>query len=241
MNITKELILDLSVEDVRSQIQSGGLIDIAKHLGAFWTYDYMGAEEGRLGLHAKLKSGLHSDGFFVSKILLESENIRRAVAHEMVKRLKEVGVSRPDFVVGIPDGATKLGALVAEFLGSQKAEMVKEGGHITLHTPIPSGASVLLVEDFCTRGTGFTEAVEEIKLHCPWVNVLPFYPVIINRGGLAQVDVEGAGHFKVIAIVDNRIQDWEPDKCPLCESGSGVIKPKVNDHNWKLITTSQLP
>jgi len=241
MNMLKEDILALTADDVRLRLDAGELIDIATLLHAFWRYDYDAAKDGRLGLHALLKSGLHSDGFFVSRILLEPERMRRAIALMMVDRLKKAGVARPDYVVGIPNGATKLGTLVAEIFGSQEAKMKKDGKRIVMDSVVPSGATVLLIEDFCTRGTGFIEAAKEVKNQQPSVELVPYDPVIINRGGLESVDVDGVGPFTVLALVNNRIQDWEGEKCPLCEKGSGVIKPKVNDHNWKLITTAQLP
>ena len=240
MNITKETLLEMWVEQVRAFIREYGLIEMARTMGAFWQYDYNAAKAGRVGMHALLKSGLHSDGFFVSRILLEPERIRKAVALDMVARLRVAGASEADYIAGIPDGATKLGIMVADIFGSSEADMMKEDGRITLRTPIPSGATILLVEDVCTRGTGFMEAVREIKGHYPDAQLLPFDPVIINRGGLEQVDVQGVGAFKVVAIINERLQDWTPEECPLCSMGSKPIKPKATDENWHLITTSQL-
>jgi len=62
------------------------------------------------------------------------------------------------------------------------------------------------------------------------------------------------GLFKIAAIVDHRINDWDPDtECILCHPEfdktlpEGVtvlpserIKPKATDENWGIITTSQL-
>lgn len=219
------------------------VVYIAETLGAFWKYDYEAVKRGKAGLHAELKSLLHSDGFFISRILLEPPNIRTIMADQQVMRFNQLGIPRPDWVAGIPDGATELGKEVAELLGTKHAEMKKEEGRIVLTSCIPALETLLLDEDFCTRGTGYTEAVLNILSRQPAVEILPYELVIINRGGLKKILVEGFGSYKlvakVVAVVNYRVNDWKPEECPLCEMGSKAIKPKATDENWRLLTTSQ--
>jgi orotate phosphoribosyltransferase len=217
---------------------------MARQLGAFWTYDYSAAEHGKPGMHALLKSGNHSDGFFVSRILLAADNIRRIIAWQMFMRLKAFFSFGPEgtipyYVAGIPDGATMLGKEIQEIIGCKLAEMKKQDGHISLVTEIQSGARIILVEDFCTRGTGFIEAVKEVITKQPRAAIMSCDPVIINRGGLEGITVEGVGHFKILPVVEWRVQDWTPETCPLCAKGSTPIKPKATDENWLAITNSQ--
>ena len=220
------------------------VVYIAETIGAFWKYNYEAAKRGKVGLHAELKSLLHSDGFFISRILLEHPNIRTIMADQQALRFNQLGISKPDWVAGIPDGATELGKEVAELLGAKHAEMKKEDGRIVLVSCIPALETLLLVEDFCTRGTGFTEAVLDILLRQPAVEILPYELVIINRGGLNEISVEGFGSYKLVAkigaVVNYRVNDWKLEECPLCKMGSKPIKPKATDENWRLITTSQL-
>ncbi len=215
------------------------VVYIATTLGAFWAYNYKALKKGKPGLHAELKSGLHSDGFFISKILLESWNMRVIMGDQIVLRLKQSGIARPDWVAGIPDGATELGKEVAQALGAKESLMKKEDGKIVLISSIGAGESLLLVEDFCTQGTGFKEAVGDIIAKQPKVRILPFEFVIINRGGLKEIAIDGLGVFKIVPVAEHRVQDWSPEDCPLCKVGSKPIKPKATDENWKLITTSQ--
>ncbi|MCR4327958.1 MAG: phosphoribosyltransferase [Patescibacteria group bacterium] len=232
-------ILALDPGEVDRPLTAPEVVYIAKTLGAFWEYDYAAANVGRVGMHAILKSKRHSDGFFVSRILLESDNICRIMADQIVMRLRSESIPCPDCVIGIPDGATKLGRDVAKTLGVRKVEMEKLVGRLVLKDAIPDDASVLLVEDFCTRGTGFKEAVLEVKGKHPSVKVVPYDPVIINRGGLRDFEVEGVGRFTVLPVVERRVQDWEADECLLCPQGSTPIKPKETDANWRLINESQ--
>lgn len=238
----KEELLPIQVEGIQRLLTPEEVVHMAKELGAFWTYDYDVAKQGRVGLHAELKSGLHSDGFFISRIFLAEENIRKIISHQMVMRLKQHPdeIISPNYVVGIPDGATKLGEDIAQILGRKCAEMEKVDGRIRLVTSLLPGEPILLVEDFCTRGTGFAEAVRVILEAQPEAYILPYDPVIINRGGLESIIIEGFGQAKVLPVVEWRVQDWPPEECPLCKMGSKPIKPKATDENWKAITTSQL-
>lgn len=214
------------------------VVYMAETLGALWRYNYEALGEGRPGLHAELKSLLHSDGFFVSKILLAEWNMRVIMADQIALRFCQQGLPNPKWVGGIPDGATELGKEVARIFGAKFAEMKKVDGKIVLISQIPAGESLLLVEDFCAQGTGFKEAVLDIVSKNPDVYVLPLEMVIINRGGLKEIDVEGFA-FPIVPVVEYRVQDWSPESCPLCKAGSKVVKPKVSDENWRLITTSQ--
>jgi len=235
----RERILSLKPEDVNRLLTAEEIVHIAKALGAFWSYDHEALKGGKPGLHALLKSGLHSDGFFVSRILLSAENIRKIISEQMAMRIFELKEDvLPDYVAGVPNGANELGLELAELLGAEHARMEKVGGKIKLVSHINPGDSILLVEDFCTRGTGFAEAVSAVKETCPEADIFKYDPVIINRGGLKVVSTE-FGDFKILSVVDVRIQDWDPDSCELCRAGSVAIKPKESDQNWHELIESQ--
>lgn len=238
--LTREQLIGLNPKDVRFYIDGGGIVYIAKTLGAYWQYDYEAARQGRVGYHAELKSLNHSDGFFVSKILLQQPNILEIMAFQLYYLYNYNGYPRPERVAGIPDGATSLGKRVAEMMDVNLAEMRKEYGRIKMITSIPLSDRLLLTEDFCTKGTGFKEAAIEIKTQQPHVQLLPYELVILNRGGLSEIAVNNVGTFQIVSAAYYPVADWSPDECPLCKMGSKPIKPKATDENWEIITTSQL-
>lgn len=242
VGMTKEELIALDPQSVDWSLSDEETFYIAKTLGAYWGYNYEVAKKGRSGLHAILKSGLHSDGFFVSAILLEHPNIRWLFANQMVLKFKELGIPKPDWIAGIPKGATELGKDVARIMGVKNAKMIKgDDGRIVLESSIAPDETLLGVEDFSTRGTGFREAVLNILSKQPKVKFLPYYEVILNRGGLTEVEVEGiAKPFRIVSVAVKRINDWSPPECPPCNDfNSKPIKPKATDENWRLITTSQ--
>jgi len=241
IEMNRDELLALEPRDIQRFLTSEEVKHIARTLGAFWSYDYEASKAGKHGLHAELKSGRHSDGFFVSRIMLEADNIRSIMAHQIVMRLADSGVPSPCYIAGIPDGATALGKIVADILGSAFVEMRKCDGRIELTTKLCSGADLLFIEDFCTRATGFREAVAAVATAYPDVEILPYDPVIINRGGLEVVEIDGPGkgRYEILPVVDERVSDWAPAECPLCKSGSEAIKPKVTDADWYKLINSQ--
>ena len=239
IGMTKEELVALNPQSIDWQLSAEEIVYMAKTLGAYWKYNYGASRMGKVGLHAELKSLLHSDGFFVSAILLEPDNIRTIIANQLALRFNQLGIPKPDWVAGIPKGATKLCEDVAQIMSVKNAKMKKETERIELVSSIGPGESLLLVDDFCTRGTGFKEAVADIKSKQPQVKFLPLELVVLNRGGLKEIAIEGVGGFQVVAAVEHRVNDWKPEDCPLCKMGSKPIKSKAMDENWRLITTSQ--
>lgn len=239
IGMTKEKLISLDPQSINRLLSKEEIIYIATVLGAFWQYDYQAAQKGQVGMHALLKSGLHSDGFFVSRILFQYPNILTLIAQQMVLRFNQLEIPKPDWVAGIPDGATRLGEEIAKIMDVKNAKMKKVEGRILLESLIGPNETLLIVEDFCTRGTGFIEAVKDILSKQPETKLLPFELVIINRGGLKEIVVEGVGSFQIVPVVEHRINDWRSEECPLCQMGSIAIKPKETDENWKRLTTSQ--
>jgi len=246
LEMTKaELLLLDPFKFTSKMLSAEEVIHIAEVLGSFWRYDYEAAKLGKPGKHALLKSGLHSDGFLISKILLKSDNIRQLMAFQLQLRFIQHAIGWPDYLVGIPDGATKLAENLGDIMGVKVVEMKKNkrDGRITITGSLQYGSKVLLVEDFCTKGTGFKETVIEIKRKYPDIEILPYEMVIVNRGGLKEIVVDGVDTFTIIPVADYQIKEWDPDpeKCKLCrEYGSVAIKPKVSEESWKDITTSQM-
>jgi orotate phosphoribosyltransferase len=244
LQMGRERLLSLDPVDF-SEVELGTseIIHIARALGFFWQYDYEAAERGKPGKHALLKSGLHSDGFLAFKMLLEIENIRKLMAHQLKLKFKREITIRPSHLVGIPDAATKLAEDLADILGLKTVSVRKVEGRITVMDQLSERDRLLIVEDLCTKGTGFRETVLAIRANNRVVKLLLWELVIVNRGGLEDIDVDGVGAFSIASVANHRIREWEPDpeKCKLCRDyGSVAIKPKASEENWLDITTSQL-
>ncbi len=244
LGMSKEELLLLNPSDFADRLLSAEeVIYIAETLDAFWHYNYEAAEQGRPGKHALLKSGLHSDGFLISKILLKPDNIRLIMAHQLKQLFERLGIAKPDWLIGVPDGATALAEDLGRIMGVKVADLQKREGRITVITPFKPGERLLIVEDFCTKGTGFKETVILIISKQSGAEILPYELVIVNRGGLKKIKVEGVGDFTIAPVAEHRIGEWTQEECPHlgpCKFGSIAIKPKVDEASWRDITTSQL-
>lgn len=244
--MNREELCALRVEDCTNLFSAEEFLSIAKLLGAFWMYDYQALKDGRPGLHAELKSGRHSDGFFAAKILLSQGNMLDIISHQMLCKLESTDMQLsdyPDYVVGIPDSATHLGQAIARRLLIQDdiLLMKDENGHmVTDQISICSNKNILIVEDVCTRATATREAVQLIQSQ-GWdaPSILPYVLVILNRGGLSTIRA-GDLDVEVLPLVTCRMNDWESAECPLCEQGSQAIKPKRSQESWDALVSSQI-
>lgn len=240
LNMDKKQLLEVEPRYINKRLAATEILHVFRTLGGFWNYDYEAAYNRRAGYHALLKSGKHSDGFLNSHTVLQHDNWCMILAQQMVWMWESLKLNTPTQIVGVPTGATKLGLNMAFLMGTRGVKMEKERGKIqTLGKSIYPSVSTLLVEDFCTNGTGFTEAISLLKDSISLLYLLPYAPVIINRGGKRTIETE-EGDFQIFPLADFKIEDWEEDECPLCQTyGSLPIKPKESEENWEILTHSQ--
>lgn len=239
LRMKREELEKLRPEDIDRLFTPEEVFHIAEEFGAYWHYDYEAAERGLVGLHAELKSKRCSNEFFVSKILLANDNIRKIFAAQLKMVMIRDGIPIPNYILAIPDGATGLGKDLADLLKVKFALIKKINGRISLESVLGPGETGLPIEDFVTRGTGSGEAIIDIKKKQPQLIILPYILAIIMRGGVKEVKVEGVGTFVVSPVIERRVNDWDPSDCPLHKMGSKSIKPKATEENWLAITTSQ--
>ena len=234
-------LLGLNPGNVTDFLMAGSIIRIAQTLGAFWRYDYEAAKQGRIGNHAILESGSHSNGLFDPSILLASRNIRHIMAEQMMYRLIQVNSPCPDWVADVQNRANMLGEEVAMLFGTNFARMDQEDGQPYLATAIGFQDQVLLVEESFSTGASFEKAVQAVSKSQPNAVVLPYIPVILNRNGARRIVIEGAA-FQVLSLIEWRIQDFEPGSatCPLCALGSVAINPRESEEKRLELIGSQL-
>lgn len=242
IGFSKESLINLNSGDFQRRLMADKeILYMAETFGACWRYDYQAAAEGRVGMHAILKCGAHSDIFFNAKIFLSRPNVMEIVSFQLaLKYCLHPSYTRPDWVLGIPDGAKKLGEDLARCFKAKPAEMEKENGKLILKSRIRPLESVLIAEDLCTRGTGLAEAAREILAKQPRARLIRQELAVINRGGSNYIKIDDVREFGIISLARLKANDWPADNCPLCRVGSEPIKPKATDENWNLITNSQI-
>ena len=233
-------ILDLSPYDYSDKILTPEEIN---HLfvvcDALWMYDYEAAKNGKVGYHALLKSGLHSNGFLSAPKVLEHPSLRKILAYSLANTYDQL-YPIPDRVVGIPNAATELGNDIADIWDIKKGGLVKDENGKMVVNGIRNGESLLLVEDICTKATGYIEAYSLIKEKLPSCFIVPIELVIWNRGILERIESPFWDEIiRIKSLVSKRISEMDPNNCLLCKTGSIAIKPKATEENWALIKNAQ--
>lgn len=252
----KELI-KLKPETVRRKISFNELLHILKTFDLFWSFDYNALKRGKKKLHAKLKSGLCSDGFVnMKEVIKKYPNIRLILANHLALMILDKvrkGMKMPTHIAGVPSAATELGEDVARILGVKLAKIVKgDDGRIRLDTQLADDETLLLIEDICSMATGISETITyAVKNKLVKIDaIIPVEIVILNRGPLKYFHAYGK-KFEIIAAFEHRMNEWMPrnksaarlkkhypnaQPCPLCLANSKRVKPKISARNWKRIT-----
>jgi orotate phosphoribosyltransferase len=195
--------------------------------------------------HALLTSGKHSSGFFNSRLIIPDEQLLREAVRDLLALLaKHKGdVWEVLGVVGPQTGATKL----SEFLSNEITARVKndcfsaspkKNEEKGIKSMVFSDKdkylvyyqTVLLCDDVLTTGGSVDMAATAVTEAGGFV--LPFFLVLVNRSGLAEVNGK-----KIVALIDRPMPTWAPEECTLCKEGSEAIRPK-SPPEWARLNAS---
>ncbi|MBL1434489.1 hypothetical protein COB87_002910 [Candidatus Wolfebacteria bacterium] len=215
-----------------------GWISQFKERGALWLHDGNSKRP-----HALLTSGMHSDGFFNSELVMEDSIFLNNACSYLVELLQQdnLDLSSVDRVVGPAMGAITLANDISRNLGLRRSrsclrayvEKEMDGNKkimVFKKTLIRSKERILIVEDVLT--TGGSVELTAAAITKAGGTVLPFVAVLVNRSNLTEV-----GGRKIIALINRPMPMWTPKKCPLCKKGSEAIRPK-GTKNWNRLNTS---
>jgi len=210
---------------------------------AFWQYKGEPCAERP---HALLKSGKHSNGFIMSKAVLDHPWLCKLLAHEMLKavegQLSSAVIKKIDGVVASAYSALDLGFCLAWLLSdnynsevkSIKAEKDDKGNPTIIRGGLDPKLTILVINELMTTASGSTWETKEAVLKCngdkPVPIVLPLSFVLMHRSR----DFELKDGSTVVPVFHFDIANFEPAECPYCQSGSKAIKPKVGN-NWQLL------
>ena len=192
--------------------------------GAIWIHDGKPARP-----HALLTSGLHSDGFVNCSLVTQNANLLKTIvsgAEGLAPRLAD----KPDWVIGSALGAVTFAYAVALQVGANAGFTEKDGDAMKLaRFEVKPGQKVLVVEDTISTGGSTLKTIEGIqRAGVPAENILPYIVCLVNRSGSPTL---GGRELRALLTLD--IHNWAADECPLCKSGSQVVRPKSN---WAALT-----
>jgi orotate phosphoribosyltransferase len=166
--------------------------------------------------HFRLTSGLHSDVYLQSALVLQHPEHAEALGRELAARFSDVGART---VLAPAIGGILVAHEVARALGARCLFSERENGVMTLRRgfTLAPGERCLVVEDVITTGGSTREVVECVER--TGGAVVGVGSLIDRSGGAARFAVRRAALATVQATA------WPAEACPLCRAGGQAIKP----------------
>lgn len=166
--------------------------------------------------HFRLTSGLHSERYLQSALVLQYPEIATALGAALAARTRHL---QPTVVLSPALGGIVIGQEVARALGVRAIFAERQDGALTLRRgfALEGADRVLVVEDVLTTGgsTRETAGVAE-RAGASVVGAA----AIVDRGtDPARLNLP----FQ--SLVQMNVPAFEPDACPLCRTGVPVVKP----------------
>ncbi|HEX2439169.1 MAG TPA: orotate phosphoribosyltransferase [Methylomirabilota bacterium] len=166
--------------------------------------------------HFRLTSGLHSDIYLQSALVLQHPDDAAALGESLAATFRD---DRVQAVLAPAIGGILVAHEVARALGVRALFTEREGGVMRLRRGfgLSAGERCVVVEDVITTGGSTREVVQCVE---DLGGVVVGVGSLIDRSG-------GTASFSVkhVALAAVTAATYQPDVCPLCQSGSVAIKP----------------
>jgi orotate phosphoribosyltransferase len=166
--------------------------------------------------HFRLTSGLHSDRYLQSALVLQYPELASALGEALAARTRHL---QPTAVLSPALGGIVIGQEVARALGVRALFAERQDGALTLRRgfTLTDADRVLVVEDVLTTG-GSTRETAAVASACG-ANVVGA-AAIVDRG-----TDPGRLDLPLQALVQLNVPTYDPASCPLCADGKPVVKP----------------
>ena len=168
--------------------------------------------------HFLLSSGLHSDTYFQSSLILqhpaEAEKLAGLLAEKILKEIPEI-----DAVVSPALGGIVIGQEVGGQIGCRAIFCERVDGKLTLRRgfTVEKGEKCLVVEDVITTGLSTREVIDTIT---PLGSDVVAVASLVDRSG-GKVDF-GVPRFSLLSL---EVKSYKAEECPMCKEGGTPVKP----------------
>jgi orotate phosphoribosyltransferase len=166
--------------------------------------------------HFRLTSGLHSDIYLQSALVLQHPEDAAVLGAGLAAPFRD---ERVQTVLAPAIGGILVAHEVARALGVRALFTERENAVMQLRRgfTLTPGERCLVVEDVITTGGSTREVVQCVEAHG---GVVVGVGSLIDRSG-------GAAVFPVkrVALATVTAATYRPDDCPLCKAGSPAVKP----------------
>lgn len=175
--------------------------------------------------HFILSSGLHGADYLQSALALQYPADARKFAQAIAERFVQTNGGQGGTSFGVDTvaspaiGGLVIGYAVAQALNVRFIWTERQDGIMTLRRgfTVKEGERILVVEDVITTGGSVRECIEALEKQ--GAKIVCAASIIDRSNGRADVGVP------LISLADVDVPTYQPDACPLCESGSEAYKP----------------
>ena len=166
--------------------------------------------------HFKLSSGLHSDRYLQSALVLQYPDLAEELGRALAGRLEQL---QPTVVLSPALGGIVIGQEVGRALRVRSIFAERQDGKLTLRRGFALSPSdrAIVVEDVITTGLSTRETIETAQ--AAGAQVVGAAAIIDRGTDATRLDVP------LQALVRLDVAAYQPDACPLCAAGQPVVKP----------------
>ncbi len=166
--------------------------------------------------HFRLTSGLHSDRYLQSALVLQYPEFAGQLGQALADKTRHLD---PTVVLSPALGGIVIGHEVARALGVRGLFAERQDGALTLRRGFTLGSSdrVLVVEDVITTG-GSTRETAEVAQACG-AHVLGA-ATIVDRG-----EDPARLYLPMWALMRLDVPAYAPESCPFCAMDIPIVKP----------------
>jgi orotate phosphoribosyltransferase len=166
--------------------------------------------------HFRLSSGLHSDRYLQSALVLQYPEFAEALGRALAERTRHL---QPTVVLSPALGGIVIGQEVGRALGVRAIFAERQDGTLVLRRGFTLDATdrVLIVEDVITTGGSTRETAAVADGHAAFVAGAA---AIIDRGS-----DPGRLALPMQTLVRLEVPTYPPENCPMCARNVPVVKP----------------
>lgn len=166
--------------------------------------------------HFLLSSGLHSNRFLQSALVMQYPVIAEQVVKELANKMYDVHFTT---VVSPAIGGIRFGYEFARQLKKRSLFTERVDGQMTLRRGfvLEKGEKVVIAEDVVTTGKSTRECMDAVI--AAGGDVVAVTCLVDRSNGKATFD------YPFYPLVTLDVQTFDPAECPLCKQGTPAVKP----------------
>ncbi|MDR0956684.1 MAG: orotate phosphoribosyltransferase [Endomicrobium sp.] len=168
--------------------------------------------------HFKLSSGLHSNTYFQSALILQHPKESSKLALKLADKVRKDDIA-VEVVVSPAIGGIIIGHEIGRVLNVRAVFAERVDGELLLRRSftIDKQERVLVVEDVITTGLSTREVINTIKsIGAEVVGVVS----LVDRSA-GKVDF-GVPRF---SLLNFEVKNYKEENCPMCKAGNAIDKP----------------